>query len=140
MTMDSSGGVGLFTPASRRALAHIQRLLSEEAPGWRKRQVCAYERWMLGQPALGAIRKEPGHERFGPEAGHQTRLLQAPLCKRHLVVDEVPIAAADQPDVGLHHDDPAAGTEDPQGDSKLIHDLVPGGKMLEIVAHERGPE
>src|SRR6266542_2681836 len=138
--MDSSGTAGWVTPGSRRALAHVQRLLAHEPPRRRKCEVGPHERRMLGQPALGRIGQKARDERARLEAGGSRRFLQAALGQRHLVVNEVPEGTADQADVGLQHDHPATRPEDPVDHSELLEDRVPGRQVLQVVAHERHAE
>ena len=56
------------------------------------------------------------------------------------MVDEVPVARADEPDVRLQDDHPTARAEQRGRDAQLFDDRVARLQVLQVVAHEHGPE
>ena len=64
------------------------------------------------------------------------RLDEALLGQGDGVVDEVPVALADEADVRLEHDHPALGLSRRRGHPELLDHVVARGQVLEVVAHE----
>ena len=91
---------------------------------------------MARQPALRGVGQEPGDQLDRPQAGQRAGLDEALLGQRDPVVDEIPVGAADQPDVRLEDDHPTAGPEQPVGDGELLDDRRRALEVLEVVAHE----
>src|SRR2546423_6901900 len=89
--------LGTATELILSLTACVQRLLAEHQPGQGQAQIKANQHRMLGQPALGGVGKEAIDKLFGLKAGQLGGLYQAALGQRDFVVDEVPVASADQP-------------------------------------------
>ena len=67
-------------------------------------QIGADQQVVLRKPALGRVRKKPGDDLLGGESGHRRCLGEALFGERRLVVDEVPVRAADEADIGLENE------------------------------------
>src|SRR4029077_5470902 len=123
-TFGSSSIRGLLKSGSPRSnvplLAEIQGLLAEEPPRWWKSEICAHEQTVLRQPALGRVRDESGYDMFGGESSQLPCLGQALFSERGLVVDEVPIRPAYEPDVGLKDEHTTPGPQERPSDAKLL--------------------
>src|SRR4029079_9799941 len=68
------------------------------------------------------------------------RFEETPLRQGHPVIDEVPVARADQTDVRLENDRSPTGAKQLADDAQLIDHGIAGFKVLEVVAHEDRPE
>ena len=72
--------------------------------------------------------------------GHRRGLGKALLGQRGLVVDEVPVGAADEADVGLQDQHAAAGLQQLERHAQLLEHGLRRGQVLEVVAEEREVE
>src|SRR5881296_882439 len=129
----ASGSGGLLDAGF---LANVERLLAEQEPRRRKREVRAHERRTLRQAALGGVREEAGDDLLRSEARHASGLGEAFLGQGGLVVDEVPVRAADQADVGLQDQDLTAWPEERVGHAQLLEHGLGRGQVLQVVAEE----
>ena len=74
------------------------------------------------------------------KSGELGRLEEAPLGERHAMVDEVPVARPDEPDVRLEDDRPPAGGEQLTDDRELLDHGIGRVEVFEVVAHEHRSE
>ena len=95
---------------------------------------------MARQPALRRVRQERRDQPDLAQPGQAAGLGQAAVGQRDAMVDEVPVGAADEADVRLEDDRATAGSEQATRDRELLDDRVGAVEVLEVVAHEDGPE
>jgi hypothetical protein len=109
-----------------------------DSPGWRGELATdlSDEPAVLRELALRRVRQEPDHELLGLEASGVRSLLQALFGQRRLVIEEVPVRAADETDVRLEDDYPATGGQQLANDGELFDDRIGRLEVLQIVAHE----
>ena len=121
-----------------RTATDIQCLLAENAPRWAEAQVGPNEPPRLWQAALGRVRQKTGVQDFGLQPGERRSFNETSLSKGNSMIDEVPVPAANQPDVGLQDDRPTARPQERSNNIELFDDCLSIAKMLEVIAHEDG--
>src|SRR2546427_6207534 len=139
-----SGEYGTGTSRSGRsvdrsgfaATTEIERLATEDSPGRTKPKVGPNEQGVLGKPALRRVGQEPRDHLHRGEAGRLGSLGKTLLGERGLVIEEVPVASADQSDVRLEDQDATSRGQQIVGDLQLIDNGIGGRKVFEVVAHE----
>src|SRR5205823_5171700 len=103
-------------------------------------EVGANEPRRLGQARLRGVRQKADDQLDGAQSGELAGFHERALREHDAVVDEVPVGAADEPDVRLEDDDATARFEKRPRNPELLDDGFAVRQMLEVVRHERDVE
>jgi CDP-paratose 2-epimerase len=126
----------MILEVSARLPGHEPGLLAQQPPGGAHREVQAHEPRRLGERAARRVREESWDHFDDLESQTLARLYERPIRQRQMMVDEVPVRAADESNVWLQREQTATRSEDRTDLSKRRQKCCRIRQVLEEVAAE----